>query len=1324
MTTQCNIDVSVNATGSFASNVYVEQTILNVHGRLDVQNMIIEENSVLSFSETSYNVRRTKTGFNALTEQGSYLFNSLVLKRGSTFSVTGGLDLTGGVLEVKSGVTLRFDYFNITTRKVVIERGASLDVTAMAPDDPSHLSAGDPVQCGGGGHGGPGGVKSGIPTMEAAPSFGSIYKPLHPGTSGGSGSRGGSYIYIKSDEVAVDGELRANGGDTGSGGAGSGGSVYIKTSHVFKGLGVVKANGGTASGSCGSGSGGRIAVYTDTESQFTGSYHAGGGNGPSGRAGGPGSIYLHDNINYSVFEKLIVDNSNQQTSLYFTLDEDWIDHEGAIDEIDLSVNVMFHLPPDGIQRTFNMRRIVGDGSALVHIHLGHKIIFERDLDTNDTSCRTYVNIKVDENGEAIMCTKSLIVGQGTVHRAMELSGRLTGVFDLGLGEDREMYVTQTAEAVAELTTGESDIIPGTFTFASVEMYSGSKWIFEDNMGAIINVASLDVKFGATIYADFFHLTATDLDIEIGGMLTCRGGDRQTSSEVDQDAGSGSPHGSGDSGAGHGSAGGIGYSDSITGGIAYGSLFLPTERGSRGSSSTKSGRGGGTIQINAVNTILDGEISASASSASTSGGSGGSGGSILIESYTFEGYGVLSVNGGSGLSNGGGGSGGRIAVYTNTSSEYRGEYQALGGNGNAELTVPRGGGSGTVYLQEPQNGVPYRRLYLDNKNRPVLQYVTLAEPSMNEYDFDEVHLVRRASLHISEDMDDVSVVIHKVFGDRTGLIHAHENHQFTIEVVESVPTATKAPVNFVIDNEGEIIFPATLYVIGWGVPTEKSNVASLEWDGRLTNVAHLIINQAATVQIYPNAHTAIMENGTYVSIGTQGVFEFGTVMLLAESTLNFADDMGMKFSTSETHAKYGAVISAEHIELFTSSLNFEAGSNLTTSAGDRPGDTVSEMEGQGGSYSGNSGGSGAGHGSLGGHGYDSAGNVVAMSGNYYGSLYKAAERGSDGGSGPGGEGGKGAGYIDVKVAGKLHLDGLIKADGSAPPAGSRGGGGSGGGIHIEAWQLEGHGVITAHGGDGDGVRSGGGSGGRIAIYTDGLNHFEGEYRAYGGAGYDDVNVAMPHGGPGSVYLNELIYGSPYDQLRIDNTNRKWSHYYTLDELDVFAYEFDEIHMTRGASLQMPTSDITHRNLKVQTLKGDLTGLLHMHGNHTYTIDVEVNAKTTIKAPVNIRIEPDAIAELASTVDIIGTGDPALHWNGQMLGVRDLRIAYGRRVEIADKAHTALIVDGEYEYIDDPGTFRFARLEFGAESEVEFPPPLGITFNVGFLVSTSQYSLIFY
>ena len=1115
---------------------------------------------------------------------------------------------------------------------------------------------------------------------------------------------------MKSQEIRIDGSLLANGNPTSStsSGGGSGGSVWITADTDFSGTGLVSASGG-AGGSlnCGSGGGGRIAVYADSTEHFVGQFNAAGGSGQSSGPGGPGSIFFRENRAGEPFEKLIVDNRNAQTKLYFTLSESW--YEGSIDEIDLGDNVLFQLKSDESKVIFDMRKVVGDGSALVHIHQNQTVIIERVLEANGTTGKTYVNIRIDPEGEAIMSSRTQIVGKGTAHVALELYGKLTGVQDLVLGDDRIMRVYPTADSVA--IVGGDDGEPGKFTFASVEMASGSRWEFAGNMGAFLTVGTMDVKFGAGIWADFFEFTAFDIDVEVGALLSCRGNERDASSDVDQLIGSGNTGGGVDSGAGHGSCGGVGNSLLIAGGKPYGSLYYPKEKGSRGT--LTGGRGGGTVYIISAELIVDGEVSASAGDGMSSHKSGGSGGSILIQTTGFEGYGLLSANGGDGSGNGGGGSGGRIAVYTNITSEYGGEYSTLGGKAYRDSSLPAGGGSGTVFLQELRNGLPFKRLFVDNQNRIITQYVALNETDPRVYEFDEVHLPRKSSIHISEEVSDGLLVIHKVLGDRTGLLHAHDSHRFIIEVVESIPTVIKAPVNFIIDRGAEIVFPATLYVIGQGVPTENSAVASLEYDGLMTNVANLIINQGATVQVRPGAHTAIMENGTYVAIGEPGIFQFGSVLLLTESTLNFAPDMGMVFSTSELHGRYASTISAEHIELQSSSLNIEEGASLTCSASDRPDDTTSEPKGKGRPASGNSGGGGGGHANRGGTGYDSSGNPAARGGVYYGSLYNATERGSDGGSGPTEKGGEGAGYIGIKIAGRIQLDGNIKADASTASAGTSGGGGSGGSIRIETKEFDGHGLLTAQGGDGDGSRSGGGSGGRVAIYTQGLNHFQGSYMVQGGSG--GSGQPTPHGEPGSVYLQELHNDRPYDKLFIDNSERSWSHYFTLDEAETDDYAFDEIHMTRMASLQM-ASHVGQKNLTVKMLVGDLSGLLHMHANHTYAIDVEENSKTTIKAQVNLRIDPGAIAAMATTVDIIGTGEPALLWNGQLLGVRNLRIAYKRSVEILAEAHTALIVDGAYEYIDNPGTFRFASLEFGAQSSVVFPPPLGISFNVGFLVSS--------
>ncbi|PIK55150.1 hypothetical protein BSL78_07880 [Apostichopus japonicus] len=77
---------------------------------------------------------------------------------------------------------------------------------------------------------------------------------------------------------------------------------------------------------------------------------------------------------------------------------------------------------------------------------------------------------------------------------------------------------------------------------------------------------------------------------------------------------------------------------------------------------------------------------------------------------------------------------------------------------------------------------------------------------------------------------------------------------------------------------------------------------------------------------------------------------------------------------------------------------------------------------------------------------------------------------------------------------------------------------------------------------------------------------------------------------------------------------------------------------------------------------------------------------------------------------------MDWNGRLVGVQNLRVAPGREVLIGDSAHTALIIDKEYEYIDHPGEFRFVHMEFGALTDVAFPPHLDMKWSSHF---TAEY-----
>ena len=98
---------------------------------------------------------------------------------------------------------------------------------------------------------------------------------------------------------------------------------------------------------------------------------------------------------------------------------------------------------------------------------------------------------------------------------------------------------------------------------------------------------------------------------------------------------------------------------------------------------------------------------------------------------------------------------------------------------------------------------------------------------------------------------------------------------------------------------------------------------------------------------------------------------------------------------------------------------------------------------------------------------------------YGSASDVFYPGSGGGyGGSGGDtGGAGGGRVWVQ-AGRVILDGALRADGD-PGLNNGGGGGAGGGVRLQAGSLSGVGVISARGGVG-GATGGGGGGGRVLV----------------------------------------------------------------------------------------------------------------------------------------------------------------------------------------------------------------------------------------------------
>jgi hypothetical protein len=163
------------------------------------------------------------------------------------------------------------------------------------------------------------------------------------------------------------------------------------------------------------------------------------------------------------------------------------------------------------------------------------------------------------------------------------------------------------------------------------------------------------------------------------------------------------------GGGYGGCGGSASTPAVVaaGGLTYGSLTAPIDRGSSGAASTSTygGAGGGAVRLIITGTLqLEGMLSAQGWPGAIPGSGGGSGGSIWVTAGALTGSGWIAVNGGGGNGNGGGGGGGRIALEY-AANGFTGPITAFGGSGSSS------GGAGTIYLKPKSQ--PVGQVIVDN-----------------------------------------------------------------------------------------------------------------------------------------------------------------------------------------------------------------------------------------------------------------------------------------------------------------------------------------------------------------------------------------------------------------------------------------------------------------------------------------------------------------------------------------------------------------------------------------------------------------------------------
>lgn len=195
--------------------------------------------------------------------------------------------------------------------------------------------------------------------------------------------------------------------------------------------------------------------------------------------------------------------------------------------------------------------------------------------------------------------------------------------------------------------------------------------------------------------------------------------------------------------------------------------------------------------------------------------------------------------------------------------FPGKFRSAGGNVSGYPA--NAGAAGTVYKYESRRGPQYRdlkynpdanltsfkpehsKVKVDNENNNVATPTVIMENQTVFYEFDEMQVEGHSTviLYHPETARNVTVIVHEVTGDKTGIIKLVSRQRLFVFVVESTHTYMDAPCGFHVEDYAEIIFPTEVILRG-----ESSTIR-----GRITGVERLVIERNGFIEFGGTAHTA-------------------------------------------------------------------------------------------------------------------------------------------------------------------------------------------------------------------------------------------------------------------------------------------------------------------------------------------------------------------------------------------------------------------------------------------------------------------------------------
>jgi large repetitive protein len=283
---------TVNIRTDFTANaaLFKNASVLNVQNQANVSLPVIDEitlnSSIISLARNSILDLVSST---VVIGAGSSLIKD---GRFGNNDVLSSLSILSGGLITHSARSLEGLHLKVTGN-MMIEPGGLIDVNAKglrggnngsqfgffgesySVDLTTIVSGAQGSSTGAGGsYGGIGEISAS--NAQPGPTYGDGNYPDLLGSGGGGGTvfsgekggHGGGKVYIETQNLTVNGIIRANGGNgNDNGGGGSGGSVLIFSDVIDGNNGTIEAKGGN--GGCfgcagGAGGGGRVAIYTTT----------------------------------------------------------------------------------------------------------------------------------------------------------------------------------------------------------------------------------------------------------------------------------------------------------------------------------------------------------------------------------------------------------------------------------------------------------------------------------------------------------------------------------------------------------------------------------------------------------------------------------------------------------------------------------------------------------------------------------------------------------------------------------------------------------------------------------------------------------------------------------------------------------------------------------------------------------------------------------------------------------------------------------------------------------------------------------------------------